>query len=45
MGPPSAASGEICLIAGHRDAPKKRPSVNHAMVLPNTSSDEIVSVV
>ena len=45
MGPPAAASGDTCPIAGPLDAPEKRPSVIRAILLPSSSSDEMASVV
>ena len=45
IGPPSAASGETCPIAGPLLAPEKRPSVIRAIDLFYSSSEEIASVV
>ena len=35
IGPPSAASGEICPMEIPRDAPENRPSVISATFVPN----------
>lgn len=43
IGPPSAASGDTCPIAGPFDAPEKRPSVIKAMELANSGSEDMAS--
>ena len=45
IGPPSAASGEMCPIAGPLAAPENLPSVNSAIDAPYSASDAIASVV
>ena len=45
IGPPTAASGETCPIAGPLDAPENLPSVIRAILADNSLSDEIASVV
>ena len=45
IGPPTAASGETCPIAGPLDAPENLPSVISAILADNSLSEDIASVV